>query len=160
MNVANRAPGNFDFFGVLLYSIFWPTVVLQFSKVRTVIFSVLCNVVRSMCIFFARRRGSPCVIVVGYDALFQVFITQWAYIVRSFVSPRLAGGAFYLESFLLLHVFESFLCSPRTSPGWTSNRSVAYFGVYELLKDVLADSEGKVSSLAILSAGGFAGRLS
>lgn len=35
--------------------------------------------------------------------------------------------------------------------------SVAYFGVYELLKEAAADKEGKVSSSAILCAGGFAG---
>lgn len=36
---------------------------------------------------------------------------------------------------------------------------MAYFGVYELLKEAAADKEGKVSSSAILCAGGFAGEL-
>lgn len=35
--------------------------------------------------------------------------------------------------------------------------SVAYFGVYEYLKEEFASDDGTVSSAGILSAGGFAG---
>lgn len=38
-------------------------------------------------------------------------------------------------------------------------RSVAYFGVYEFLKEAFAREDGTVSSAGILSAGGFAGEL-